>query len=106
MAKITFIEADGEVSVVDAIPGRSLMESAKAQGVRGILADCGGNCACGTCRIKVPEEWLERLPERSELEEATLEIRDPPGPCERLSCQITVTEDLDGLVAHLPERQF
>lgn len=106
MARITFIEADGRKHVVVAEPGGSLMQAAKQNGVDGILADCGGNCACGTCRIYVEEEFRARLGERSELEEATLEIRDPPGPGERLSCQITVSEELDGLVVQLPERQF
>lgn len=106
MARITFIEADGRRHVVDAEHGRSLMEAGKKNGVDGILADCGGNCACGTCRIYVDEAWQPRLGERSELEEATLEIREAPGPDERLSCQITVSEELDGLVVRLPERQF
>jgi 2Fe-2S ferredoxin len=106
MARITFIEADGRQHVVEAQDGHSLMESAKKNGVDGILADCGGNCACGTCRIYVGEDWQPRLGERSELEEATLELREPPGPHERLSCQITVSEALDGLVVNLPERQF
>ena len=106
MASITFIEADGREYQIVAQHGRSLMEAAKKNGVEGILADCGGNCACGTCRIYVGEEWQSKLGERSELEEATLEIREPPGPHERLSCQITVTQDLDGLIARLPARQF
>ena len=106
MARITFIEDDGREYVVDAEHGRSLMEAAKKNGVEGILADCGGNCACGTCRIYVGEDWQPRLGERSELEEGTLEIREPPGPHERLSCQITVTDGLDGLVVRLPKRQF
>jgi 2Fe-2S ferredoxin len=106
VVSITYVEADGTAHTVEVKPGCSLMQGAVWNGVPGIVAECGGNCACGTCRIYVGEDWQQRLGERSELEEATLELREPPGPHERLSCQITVTEALDGLVVNLPERQF
>ena len=106
MPRVTFIEADGREFPVDCQPGRSLMEAARAADIQGILADCGGNCACATCRVFVEAAWLARLAPIAELEEATLEMRDLPRPNERLSCQLPVTQALDGMVVRLPARQF
>lgn len=106
MAKITYIEASGQEHVVDVEPGLSVMEGARNNDVPGILADCGGTCACGTCRVYVVEAWRARVGEPSEIEQATLEGYDDTVPGRRLSCQITVTESLEGLVVHMPETQF
>ncbi|MBU6269223.1 MAG: 2Fe-2S iron-sulfur cluster binding domain-containing protein [Sphingomonadales bacterium] len=106
MVAVTFIEADGARFVVDCAVGGSLMEAARAADIKGILADCGGNCACGTCRVFVDEGWLDRLAPIAELEEATLDMRDEPQANERLSCQLPVTEAMDGMVVRLPKRQF
>lgn len=106
MVRITFIEANGCAHSVDVEPGLSLMEAAKNNSVPGILADCGGNCACGTCRIYVDEAWRSRLGDASEMEAATIEAQEEAVPGKRLSCQVPVTADLDGLVVHMPERQF
>ena len=103
---VTFIEADGGEFTVACRPGMSLMEAARAADIRGILADCGGNCACGTCRVMVDEPWRGVLAPISELEEATLEMRDEPRPGERLSCQLPVKAAMDGMVVRLPARQF
>ncbi|MDE2404333.1 MAG: 2Fe-2S iron-sulfur cluster binding domain-containing protein [Sphingomonadales bacterium] len=103
---MTFIEADGARFDVACAEGGSLMEAARAADIRGILADCGGNCACGTCRVFVDENWLGALAPIAELEAATLEMRDEPGPNERLSCQLPVTAAMDGMVVRLPKRQF
>lgn len=106
MVKVTFIEANGERFEVDCAAGGSLMEAARRADIKGILADCGGNCACGTCRIYVDEAWLQKLAPIAELEEATLDMRDEPLPNERLSCQLPVTAAMDGMVVRLPKRQF
>ena len=87
MVRITYIEADGARRVVDVKPGLSVMEGARGAGIEAIVAECGGNCACGTCRVYVDEAWREKTGEASEIEEATMEIREDPLPGKRLSCQ-------------------
>jgi len=81
------------------------MEAATQHGVRGILALCGGACACGTCHVYVDSAWLKKLAPREDMEEGMLECAWEPGENSRLSCQIHVTADLDGLVVTVPERQ-
>jgi 2Fe-2S ferredoxin len=106
VVKVTYIEASGKEHVLDVKPGFSLMEGATQNGVPGIVADCGGECACGTCRIFVDEAWREKTGKASDMEEAMLELHEDVVPGQRLSCQIKLTEELDGLVVHLPESQF
>ena len=106
MAKITYIEAGGAEHVVEVQPGLSVMQGAVRNGIAAIIAECGGNCACGTCRVYVDAAWRERTGEASDMEEATMEIRDDPSEGKRLSCQIKVTEALDGLVVRMPESQW
>jgi len=106
MAKITYIDADGTTHVVDVKPGMSVMQGAVRNGIPGIVAECGGNCACGTCRVYVDESWREKTGQASDMEDATMEIREDPALNKRLSCQITVTEDLDGLVVRIPDSQY
>jgi 2Fe-2S ferredoxin len=106
LPKITYIESNGSKHVVDVIVGHSLMEGAVNNGVPGILADCGGNCACGTCRVYVDDAWKEKTGEPSAIEAGMLELHEDSSPSKRLACQIKVTEDLDGLVLRLPETQF
>lgn len=106
MVKITYIEASGASHVVDVEPGLSVMRGAVEHGIPGILAECGGNCACGTCRIYVEEAWRPVTGGASEIEEETLDVRDDPQPGKRLSCQVTVTDELDGLVVRMPRNQF
>jgi len=106
MPRVRFIAHDGSVHEVEARAGRSLMDAAISHGVSGILADCGGCCTCATCHVYVPEEWLERLPPRSEDEEGMLEFAIDPQDNSRLSCQIIVTDALDGLCVHLPSSQL
>jgi 2Fe-2S ferredoxin len=105
MPRITFIEPGGFRREIDAPIGITLMEAAVSHGVRGILALCGGACACGTCHVYVDAAWLEKLAPREEMEEGMLECAWEPGENSRLSCQIHVTADLDGLVVTVPERQ-
>jgi 2Fe-2S ferredoxin len=82
-----------------------LMEAATQHGVHGILALCGGACACGTCHVYVDPAWLAKLAPREEMEEGMLECAWEPGENSRLSCQIHVTAELDGLVVTVPQRQ-
>lgn len=106
MARITYIEADGREYTVDVEPGLTVMEGARSNDVEGILADCGGHCACGTCRVYIDEPWRSKLGPASDMEAATIEAHEDALPGRRLSCQIAVTEELDGLVVHMPESQF
>lgn len=106
MVKITYVEADGTGHTVEVKPGASLMQGAVWNGVPGIVAECGGNCACGTCRVYIEADWRAMTGQASDMEEATMEIRDDEHPGKRLSCQIKVTEALDGLVVRMPPSQF
>lgn len=106
MAKITFIEPDGTERAVDARSGLSAMETAVHDTVNGIVAECGGNCACGTCRVYVDEAWRDRLAPPSETEQAMLDFIDDPDPALRLSCQIEVSDELDGLVLRVSPTQY
>lgn len=106
MPRITYIEANGTEHVVDAEVGSSVMQSAVRNGVPGIVGECGGNCACGTCRVYVEAAWSAKTGQAAEIEAATLEVREDPRPQKRLSCQINVTEELDGLIVHMPASQY
>jgi ferredoxin, 2Fe-2S len=106
LARITYIGADGVEHVIEADTGQSLMQAAAGHGVPGIVAECGGNCACGTCRIYIDAAWRERVGPASDIEAATMEGREDATPGRRLSCQIKVTEQLDGLIVGIPESQW
>ena len=106
MPKITLIEFTGQDHVIDAEVGKSLMQNAIDNGVPGIDADCGGACACGTCHCFVEAAWREATGEADAMEEAMLGMRPDREENSRLSCQITVTDELDGLVVKLPEFQM
>lgn len=88
---------EGEERVVEATSGRSLMENLRGGGIDEILALCGGNCSCATCHVHVAKEWLNRLPAMSADEDDLLDSSDDRRPDSRLSCQIEVTDGLDGL---------
>jgi 2Fe-2S ferredoxin len=105
MPKITYIEHDGAEHVIEARPGLSVMEGAVKNNIPGIDADCGGACACATCHVYVDEAWIEKTGKASAMEESMLDFADEVQPNSRLSCQIRVTAELDGLVVRLPERQ-
>ena len=105
MANITYIEHDGTEHVIDVKPGLSVMEGAVKNNIPGIDADCGGACACATCHVYVKEEWLDRTGEKSAMEESMLDFAESVEPNSRLSCQIRVTDALDGLVVTMPESQ-
>jgi len=106
MVKITFIQPDGSQLVVDAEPGMTVMEAAKKHEVPGIEAECGGACACATCHVHVDEAWREKTGGPSEMEEDMLDFAFDVREGSRLSCQIKVTDALDGLVVRVPEKQF
>ena len=105
MPRITFIEPSGARRAIDAPAGITLMEAAVQNGVQGILALCGGACACATCHVYVDPTWLPRLQAREEMEEGMLESAWEPREYSRLSCQIKMTDELDGLVVRLPAKQ-
>ena len=107
MAKITYIEHNGTEHVVDVANGLTVMEGARDNGVPGIEADCGGACACSTCHVYVAEEWVEKLPAKEAMEADMLDFAWEPDPVRsRLTCQIKVTDALDGLVVTMPEKQI
>ena len=105
MAKITYIEHDGTTHEVEVKPGLSVMEGAIKNNVPGIDADCGGACACATCHVYVDPAWQGKTGERNAMEESMLDFADNVEDNSRLSCQIKVTEELDGLVVRMPESQ-
>ena len=105
MPKITYIEHNGTEYAVDVKKGLSVMEGAVKHNVPGIDADCGGACACATCHVYVDEAWREKVGEASAMEESMLDFAENVEPNSRLSCQIRVTDELDGLVVRMPESQ-
>jgi 2Fe-2S ferredoxin len=105
MAKVTFIQPDGEKQTVEIEPGWSVMEGAVRANVPGIDADCGGACACATCHVQVEPEWAAKLPPKSEMEETMLDFAIQPKPTSRLSCQLRVTSEMDGLTVRVPPSQ-
>ncbi len=105
MAKITYIERSGKEHVVDVAPGMTVMEGAVKNMVPGIDADCGGACACATCHVYVDAAWLESTGRAEAMEESMLDFASDVQDGSRLSCQITVTAALDGLVVRLPDSQ-
>ena len=105
MAKITYIEHDGREHVVEVKNGLSVMEGAVRNTVPGIDADCGGACACATCHVYVDEAFQSATGRASAMEESMLDFAENVQPHSRLSCQIRVSDDLDGLIVRLPENQ-
>ena len=106
MPKITFIQPDGSSQVVEATVGQTVMEAAKLADVAGIEAECGGACACATCHVYVDENWRDKTGSPAEMEEDMLDFAFDVREESRLSCQIKVTDDLDGLVLKVPAKQF
>ena len=105
MANITYIEFDGKEHVVEVKNGLSVMEGAIKNAIPGIEAECGGACACATCHVYVDEAWREKVGSPSPMEEDMLDFGFDVRPTSRLSCQIKVSDELDGLVVSTPERQ-
>ena len=105
MTKITFIDATGEPRTVDAQDGSTVMETALRNSIPGIEAECGGACACATCPVYVDAAWTEKVGPPSQMEEDMLDFAFEVRPSSRLSCQIKVSEELDGLVVTTPAKQ-
>ncbi len=106
MVQITYVEHDGTEHVVDSQTGVSLMQAAIDNLVPGIDADCGGECSCATCHVMVKENWLEKVGPPGEMEESMLDLNPERQENSRLSCQVEVSEELDGLRVTMPEFQF
>ena len=106
MPKITFVDFEGNQSEVVAKAGYSLMDAAVINGVEGIDADCGGACACATCHVYISEQWSELVGKPEELEAEMLDVAEEVKESSRLSCQVKITEEMDGLIVHTPESQF
>ncbi len=106
MAKIKYIEHTGKEHEIDVTNGLSVMEGAVQNNIPGIDADCGGGMACATCHVYVKEDWFNKLPEKSVGEADMLDQAYEPKTNSRLSCQIIVSEKLNGLVVNLPEKQI
>lgn len=105
MVKVTFIEHDGESQTIDAEDGQTLMQVATQNGVRGIVAECGGARVCGTCHCYIDGPWLSATGTPCEDEKMLMEFSENHRPNSRLSCQIQVSGDIDGMVVHLPPSQ-
>jgi len=106
MANIKFITADGTETEIIAENDISLMLNAVNNGIDGIVAECGGACSCATCHVIVDPDWYNKLPEPQNLEKDMLEFVAEPSDTSRLSCQIKVTDDLDGLIVRVPSAQY
>ena len=106
MPRITYIEHNGTEHTNDVAVGLTVMEGAVNNNVPGIDADCGGACACSTCHAYVSPDWVDKLPAREDMEEDMLDFAYEPNARSRLTCQIQVTPELDGLVLQIPEKQI
>jgi 2Fe-2S ferredoxin len=107
MAKITYIEHGGTEHVVDVANGLTVMEGARDNNIPGIEADCGGACACSTCHVYIHPDWVEKLPARDDMETDMLDFAyEPDETRSRLTCQLKVSDALDGLVVQMPEKQI
>ncbi len=106
MGRITFVEHDGTEHAVDIEEGKSLMQTAMDNLVPGIDADCGGSCACGTCHVVLSKEWMTAAGTAKDDEVNLLELTPDRAETSRLACQITTTEEMDGMVVRLPEFQM
>ena len=105
MPKISFLNASGNVEEVDAKAGLTLMEVAVDNNVAGIVAECGGACACATCHAYIDEAWLDKLPAMDDMEDAMLDSALDRRANSRLSCQIEITDDLDGLAVTVADNE-
>jgi ferredoxin, 2Fe-2S len=103
--KVTYIEHSGKAHTIELAEGWSLMEGAVKHLIPGIDADCGGACACATCQVYIAAEWQAKLPAKSDMEETMLDFAPDVRPTSRLSCQLRMTAELDGIVLNLPRTQ-
>ena len=107
MAKITYIEFGGKEHIVEVKNGLTVMEGARDNNIPGIEADCGGACACSTCHVYVDAAWFDKLPAIDPMEEDMLDFAyEPQAGASRLTCQLKVSDALDGLIVRMPEKQI
>jgi len=107
MAKITYIEHGGTAHIVEVANGLTVMEGARDNNIPGIEADCGGACACSTCHVYIHPDWIEKLPAKDDMETDMLDFAyEPDETRSRLTCQLKVTDVLDGLIVQMPEKQI
>lgn len=106
MPKITYIEHNGTAHEVEVAEGLTVMEGAVTNNIPGIDADCGGACACSTCHVYVDPAWVGKLPEKEDMESDMLDFAYEPKENSRLTCQLKVTSEIDGLVVRMPEKQI
>lgn len=106
MPVVKYVSHDGAINEVEAKSGTSVMQAAVDNMIDGIVGECGGSCSCATCHVYVDEAWVERIPPAGPMEKDMLECVLEPRENSRLSCQIKLTDELDGLVVHTPESQF
>ena len=106
MARITFVQPDGSATEVEVANGLTVMEGAIENDIAGVIAECGGSCSCSTCHCYVADGWMDALPPVEKDESALLEFAWEPRSSSRLTCQILVTDELDGLVLHVPAEQL
>ena len=105
MAKITYVEHSGKLHTIQVQNGLTVMEGAVQNNISGIDADCGGSMACATCHVYVKQEWFNKLPKKEDGEEDMLDMAYEPRKFSRLSCQLIVSDELEGLVINLPVKQ-
>ena len=105
MPKITYIDSSGNKKTIEVSNGLSVMEGAVQNNLPGIDADCGGGMACATCHVYVKEDWFNKLPKKEDGEEDMLDMAFEPKTNSRLSCQIIVSDELDGLEVNIPSKQ-
>ena len=107
MPKIKYVEHSGFEHVVEVSNGLTVMEGARDNNIPGIDADCGGACACSTCHVYIHPDWVEKVPVREPMEEDMLDFAyEPDSERSRLTCQLKVTDALDGLIVQMPEKQI
>ena len=105
MSKITYIESSGKSHTVDVKNGLTVMEGAIQNDIPGIDADCGGGMSCATCHVYVKENWFDKLPKKEDGEDDMLDMAFEPNKFSRLSCQIIISDELEGLVVNVPSKQ-
>jgi 2Fe-2S ferredoxin len=106
MGKATFIDRSGNPLTVDIANGTSLMQASLDHNIDGIVAECGGQCSCATCHVYVDDAWYERAGAPSDREREMLECVIDPGPTSRLSCQVAMNDELDGIVVRVADKQY
>lgn len=106
MPKITYIDHEGNARTVEGAVGATVMETASKHLVPGIVAECGGACACATCHVYIDEDWRDIVGKPGEMEEDMLDFAFDVRDNSRLSCQLTIRDEFDGLIVRTPEKQF